>query len=137
MLKLIAVAALAAAARAGEAPAQDAAKDPSAVAPQQVNVVFENDKVRVSKFQAKPGAEIPLHHHPDHLVYPLKDCSMALTGEEGGRQEVTLKAEKPAYMESVDHSTKILGDQACDALVIELKEEDEKTENLDPEAPRQ
>src|SRR5689334_17191814 len=48
-------------------------QDPVRVAPKNVKVVFENDRVRVLEVRIKPGEKIPLHSHPPHLVYTLSD----------------------------------------------------------------
>ena len=38
------------------------------LAPDQVKVVFENDRVRVLHFNEPPHSKLPMHSHPDYVT---------------------------------------------------------------------
>lgn len=128
MNRIITMAALAALTYAAPVRAQEpaAAQAPLAneVAPQKVEVLLENDQVRVTKFKAKAGDSVPMHHHPDHLAYALKPCTMQLKTPDGLTQEVELQPGKTAFMQTADHSTAVKG-RGCELLIIELKDADD------------
>ncbi len=48
------------------------AQDPVQVAPNNYKVVFENERVRVLSFHARPGEKWPLHVHPDAVTISLE-----------------------------------------------------------------
>lgn len=137
MNRMITLAALFAALYAVPAAAQEPATTPGTtpgttaaapsaneVAPEKVEVLLDNDQVRVSKFKAKAGDQVPMHHHPDHLAYALKPCTMQLKTPDGKTQDVELKPGKTAFMETADHATTVKG-KGCELLVIELKDSDD------------
>ncbi|MGH9642715.1 MAG: hypothetical protein ACRD3Q_09830 [Terriglobales bacterium] len=45
--------------------------DPLKLSPQLYTARFENDRVRVYEYRAKPGVKDPMHSHPAGLVYIL------------------------------------------------------------------
>lgn len=122
---------LAAAALAATAPqAGTGAPESAQASPEHLKVVLDNEKIRVTKFEAEAGTEIPMHHHPDHVVYPLQDCTVTLGSAAGKTEKAELKTGQALWLEETDHTTKV-GDKKCDALIIELKPP------LDAEPPRQ
>ena len=51
-------------------------------------IVMENDRVRVSDVQFKPGEKTPMHTHPNHVVYVFNDGKFKLTPSKGKIQEL-------------------------------------------------
>src|SRR5262245_10433855 len=74
------------------------APDPVKLNPRSYRVVFENDKLRVIEYHAKPGVGVcgqGRHYHPEHLTIVLSGGKVRAR-EEGGKAK-TMQAE-PGYM---------------------------------------
>ena len=48
------------------------AQDVVQLAPDQVKVVFENDRVRVLHFNEPPHSKLPMHSHPAYVTWGLR-----------------------------------------------------------------
>jgi hypothetical protein len=58
-------------------------------APTVYKVVLENDQVRVLSATYQPGTKVPMHRHPDHVVFALTDKQVtALAFERAGMDEI-------------------------------------------------
>ena len=88
-------------------------------APKQAHVMVENDKVRVLHVKFSKGDKIPLHSHPDLVVYSIKSGKIKFTGADGKVTEVQPKQGEAVFRPAVTHSHEHLdGDEA---IVVELK----------------
>ena len=56
-----------------------AAQDPAAVAPEFYKCTFENPHARLCEVTFKPGATIPSHSHPQHMVYAVTPGKIRIT----------------------------------------------------------
>jgi len=109
----------------GIAIAQDSAK----VAPKNVKVILENDRVRVLEVHIKPGEKVPMHSHPAHVTYTLSDVKGKYVSPDG---ETTIGEAKPNavfWSEAVTHASENLGTSEIHAVVVELKEPPKKKKN--------
>ena len=84
-------------------------------------IVMENDRVRVSDVQFKPGEKTPMHTHPNHVVYVFNDGKFKLTPSKGKIQELDLKAGQAFWFDATSHTTENLGKTDIHLLVFELK----------------
>jgi quercetin dioxygenase-like cupin family protein len=109
----------------GIATAQDSAK----VAPKNVKVILENNRVRVLEVRIKPGEKVPMHSHPAHVTYTLSDVKGKYILPDG---ETTVGEAKPNavfWSEAVTHASENLGTSEIHAVVVELKEPPKKKRN--------
>ena len=104
----------------GDVHAQDAAK----VMPRSYRVAFENDKVRVLDFIARPGMGVcgeGMHSHPAHLTVVLSDWQgKAVTpdGKVAGRDK---KAGDVFWSEAETHRVENTGKTMSHVMIVELK----------------
>jgi len=96
--------------------------DPAKVAGDVYKLVMENDRVRVFDVRFKPGQKAVMHEHPNHVVYVIDDYTLDLSGPDGKKQEIQLKAGQAFWMEAGAHAAENIGKTAGHALVVELKE---------------
>jgi hypothetical protein len=97
-------------------------QDSVRVAPKNVKVVFENNRVRVLEVRIKPGEKIPMHSHPPHLIYTLSDFKGKYSTPDG---ESTLNLGKTgtwSWTETITHASENVGTTEIHAFAIELKE---------------
>ena len=84
------------------------------------NVIMENDRVRVSKILFKPKDKIPLHSHPDHVVYVIKGGEIKITAS--GKTDVpNLKTGQAIFFKAQSHEVENTGKNDVGLLVVELK----------------
>ena len=88
-------------------------------APTQTKVLVDNDKVRVIHVTFKKGDKIPMHSHPDIVVYVIKGGKIKFTNADGKVVESNLKAGEVNYRPAVTHSHE--HPEGGEAIVIELK----------------
>lgn len=102
------------------------AQDPVKVAPETYKVRLENDKVRVLEIDVKPGAKIPTHSHPAHLVVALSPCKVKFTLPDGKTNVAEMKTDDVIWSDPTTHSADNVGASDCHVLNIELKEPGKK-----------
>jgi quercetin dioxygenase-like cupin family protein len=88
-------------------------------APKQTKVLVDNEKVRVIRATFKKGDKVPMHSHPDIVVYIIKGGKTRFTMQDGKSFESDSKAGDASFRPAVTHSHEHLNDS--EALVIELK----------------
>ena len=95
-------------------------QDPVTVAPNNVKVLLENDRVRVLDFRAKAGEKIPMHSHPAYVTYLISGSGKTkFTSPDGKVRESDAKAGQALWNEAETHSSE--STSAVHALLIELK----------------
>jgi beta-alanine degradation protein BauB len=97
------------------------AQDMVKVAPKDCKVVFENDRVRVVQVVTKPGEKMPMHSHPDYILYSLTPGKEKITSSDGKSREREFKAGQVTWVDAVTHSTENVGTAEHRSLVIEFK----------------
>jgi len=98
------------------------AQDPMTVAPTAYKkILLENEKVRVMEVELAPGAEVPWHSHPNHVVYALADGKLELTEKGKAGMVADVKAGEAMYFPAVTHMAKNVGETTLKMIVTELK----------------
>src|SRR5262245_8906863 len=97
-------------------------QDSVKVAPKNVKVVFENNRVRVLEVRIKPGEKIPMHSHPPHLIYTLTDFKGKYTSADGENTTMAGKTSAWSWSEAITHASENVGTTEIHAFAIELKE---------------
>jgi len=95
---------------------QDLAK----VAPHQVSIVLENDRVRVLKLVYEPGEKVPLHSHPPVAVICLTPCKSKFLSTDG-ELEHDVQAGTVRWSNGTTHTHENTGKTECQVILIELK----------------
>lgn len=85
------------------------------------HVVLENDKVRVIHYISKAGVKVPMHSHPDHVIYLLQGTKTRFTMPDGKTQDSEGKKGDARWVPAVDHATENIGTTDGEVLIIELK----------------
>ena len=88
-------------------------------APKQTKVLVDNDKVRVLEVTIKKGDKIPMHSHPDMVVYTTKGGRVKWTLPDGKTMETTSKAGEVMFRPAITHAHEHFDD--AHAIVVELK----------------
>lgn len=98
-----------------EVPTKKTTPDAVEAGPAVYKVALENEKVRVLVANYQPGSKVPMHRHPDHVVF-------ALTG--GARvsgDEMTVVDDALALFERAGkHEVEVAGPTATRAILVEL-----------------
>ena len=97
------------------------AQDPAVVANSVYHKKLENKRVRVFEIVFKPGQAIPMHKHPDHVVYVVTAGTLEI--EEKGKKPIKLSG-KPGdtfFLPAQSHKAKNVGKTLMKAVVVELR----------------
>lgn len=105
----------------GVVAAAEPERDPVKLSPQLYNVRFENDRVRVLEYRAKPGEKEPMHSHPPGVVYVFSDSTMRITLPDGTIAEAPRKAGELYWRDFTTHAAENIGETESHALAVELK----------------
>lgn len=100
--------------------AQDAAK----VMPRSYRVAFENDKVRVLDFVARPGMGVcgeGMHSHPAHLTVVLSDWQGKAVTPDGKVVGRDKKVGDVFWAEAETHRVENTGKTMSHVMIVELK----------------
>jgi len=97
------------------------AQDAATVAPKVYKVLFENDRVRVLDYHAKPGEKAAMHSHPAVVAYAVTSAKVKFTSPDGKSQEQDMKAGQAMFREPEAHATQNVGKTPAHVLVVELK----------------
>jgi len=97
--------------------AQDVAK----LAPAQVKVVFENDRVRVLHFTEPGHNKLPMHSHPAYVAVGFTADHSKYTFPDGKSSDERTKAGEVAYSKNMTHASDNLSDTPSETVMVELK----------------
>jgi quercetin dioxygenase-like cupin family protein len=97
------------------------AQDMAKVAPDNVKVLLDNDKVRVLEVQFKTGEMLPMHSHPNHVLYAMIAGKVKTTLADGKVVDTEVKAGMARWNEAVTHANEALTDGHV--LLVEMKEQ--------------
>jgi quercetin dioxygenase-like cupin family protein len=92
-----------------------------AIAPEQHEVIFENDRIRMLKVVVKPGDKVPMHTNPENINYILKTGTLRLTGADGSAQDVELMEGQVIPAPVGTHAVENVGDTTVETIGVELK----------------
>jgi hypothetical protein len=110
------------------AAATAAAQDPAKVNPRSYKVLFENERVRLLEYTAKPGLGVcgqGRHYHPAHLSIPLTDSKVKIVAA-GKTVLAEGKAGEAFWEPEVWHTVENVGGAETRAYMVELKGKDWK-----------
>ena len=90
------------------------------VATNNVKVLLENDNVRVLEVQFKAGDKLPMHSHPNHVLYAMIDGKVKTTLADGKVVDTEVKAGEAKWVDKVTHENEALKDGHV--IIVEMKE---------------
>lgn len=95
--------------------------DPVETNPDLYSVAFENDRVRVLRYQDRPGDRTQPHHHPDSVMITFSDFERRL--HHGQRTvDVTLRSGEVRWLDAQEHFGENIGNTESVSFFVELKE---------------
>jgi hypothetical protein len=87
----------------------------------QTKVLMENQCARVQYHDAGVGETIPMHTHPNYIVYVLKSFRARIRLPDG-TERISNRKEGEAYWNpAITHSVENLGTTDIHNLIVELK----------------
>ena len=97
------------------------AQDMATVSPGTTKVLIDKPDVRVMEVNVKPGEAIPMHSHPENVVYFVTGGKIKTTTSDGKVTETTRKPGEVLWSAPITHSNENVGTTAEKVIVIELK----------------
>ena len=97
------------------------AQDPVKVDPAHYKVILNNKQVRVMEFHMKPGEKVPMHSHPNHVIYSQTGGTMKFTMADGKTNTPTLKAGQVVWHDAETHTVENVGKKESHGLDLERK----------------
>ncbi|WP_266182621.1 cupin domain-containing protein [Dyella humicola] len=97
------------------------AQDMAAVSPSTTKVLIDKPDVRVMEVNVKPGEGIPMHSHPENVVYFVTGGKIKTTTSDGKVTEVTRKPGEVMWSAPITHKNENVGTTEEKVIVIELK----------------
>jgi len=97
------------------------AQDPAVVAPDFYKCTFENEHSRLCEVSFKPGATIPSHSHPQHMVYAVTPGSIRIFKAGANPADVTVTAGQVLWLPAETHYGTNTGKDDLKLLVVEFK----------------
>ena len=94
--------------------------DPYEVGAQYYTLLLENEDVRVSDIQFKPGDKMAMHSHPKHLAYAMTPGKIKFEYPDGTTKEVEIQTGQVIWAGEESHATENLGGD-FHLLLVELK----------------
>jgi hypothetical protein len=98
------------------------AQDVVQLAPDQVKVVFENDRVRVLHFNEPGHSKLPMHSHPAYVAVGFTTDNSKYMFPDGKASDERTKANDVTYSKGLTHAYENLSDAAAESIMVELKE---------------
>jgi len=98
------------------------AEEPIKLHPTAYKVAFENERVIVMSLRLKPGEKIPMHSHPDHVVYITSPGKIRFVFPEGAPLVSETKIGEVYWGPAGKHTTENIGKTEINAIVVELKD---------------
>jgi len=97
------------------------AQDVVQLAPDQVKLVFENDRVRVLHFHEPGHSKLPMHSHPDYVAVAFTTNHSKYTFPDGKTSDERTKAGGVTYSKVMTHAYENLSGAASESIMVELK----------------
>lgn len=95
--------------------------DPVETNPDHYSVVFENERVRVLRYDDSPGARTTPHEHPDSVMVTLSSFRRRLHAD-GTHRDVELPAGLSGWLPAQQHAGENIGDTETHVIFVELKD---------------
>lgn len=106
---------------ADDAEAMDPSMDSTVADAERHTVEFENDRVRIIRFDYAAGATSNMHSHPEMVVIPLASGPATITMGDGTVVEAALTAGAPYWSDAVTHAATNLSDSNIYGFSVEVK----------------
>ncbi len=97
------------------------AQDPVKVAPKQCKVEFENEQVRVLRWNVGPHEKIAMHEHPAMVTIALTAGHTQFTLPDGKTRDAQSKPGQVVWSAAEKHSSESLSDKPSQLVQVELK----------------
>ena len=97
------------------------AQDVVPLAPDQVKVLFENDRVRVLHFNEPAHGKLPMHSHPAYVTVGFTADHSKYTFPDGKTTDERSKADDVTYSKSLTHAYENLSGTKSESVMVELK----------------
>jgi len=98
--------------------------DPTVVAPDNYTIAFENERVRVLRFHARPTERWNLHSHPNSVVVSLSAYQVRNAVPGIAPTVRNAKAGDVAWISALSHTGENSGDTDMECILVELKDSD-------------
>jgi beta-alanine degradation protein BauB len=95
--------------------------DPVETNPDNYQVVFENDRVRVLEYSDTPGHATAEHYHPDSVMITASAFRRRISSN-GKSVDVDLPAGAARWLQAQHHSGENIGETDTHTFFIELKD---------------
>lgn len=101
---------------------KNAVPDAVEAGPKVYKVVFENEQVRVLVATYEPGSTVPMHRHPDHVVFALTGGRRVTSraGDASGGEEAAVSSGAAVFEKAGMHEVEVAGPTATRAILVEL-----------------
>lgn len=86
-----------------------------------MKVLLDHDCVRVQYHDAAVGQKVPMHSHPNYVVYTLSPFKARITRRDGTQRISERKAGEAYWNEALSHSVENIGSTEIHNLIVELK----------------
>ena len=96
------------------------AQDRATVVPG-MKLLLDNDCVRVQYHDVAVGQKVPMHSHPNYVVYTLKPFKARITLPDGTQRISERKAGEAYWNQALSHSVENIGSADIHNLIVELK----------------
>jgi quercetin dioxygenase-like cupin family protein len=97
------------------------APDPIVTDGDKYHVILENSRVRVLRYQDKPGDKTSPHHHAEFVLYALSSFRRRLTFPDGSVRERDFKPGDVIWMPDQVHTGENTGTTNTDVIIVENK----------------
>lgn len=97
------------------------AQDPVKVAPTMNKVILDNEKVRVIDSVLKAEQQMPMHQHPDNVVYVVKGGKLRFVDMKGTPTDREFKDGECMFRPTETHAVQNAGSTDVHVITIELK----------------
>ncbi len=98
----------------------DPAMDATKTAGYPATVLADTLNLKTYEFVANPGDTIPLHAHPDHVLYVLEAGTAEIKGKDGNAQVVEFKKGACMISGPQSHSAKNTGTTPIKLLIVHI-----------------
>lgn len=96
-------------------------KDVSSVSGEYTEVLFENDRFKVTRLLLPAGEEVPMHSGINRVIYSLSDYTVEYETESEGVTEKSFQAGDTHWHEACMHRMKNLGQTDAELLIVAYK----------------
>lgn len=97
-------------------------QDPAVVAPEFYKCTFENEHARLCEVTFKPGATIPSHSHPQHLLHALTAGKVRIFKVGAEPVDLDLTPGQTLWVPAETHYATNIGTAEFKALVVEFRD---------------